>query len=166
MNFHLVVPLLFVFVSTLSDRLNVFPQGPSREITVSSVIFNCSLRNIHHFQLVRAPKRCMSGHLLYVFSLMILNASDCHPNPGPRQPKYPCGICSKACVWSRTIRSVACSSCEKWFHKDCLNMPTVLYEPLELTEVSWYCCGCGLPNFNTSLFEDFELSSTTCSILP
>ena len=42
-------------------------------------------------------------------------------------------------------------------------MPTVLYEPLEQTDISWYCCGCGLPNFNTSLFEDFEASNSTCS---
>ena len=98
-----------------------------------------------------------------MFSLMLLNASDCHPNPGPRTVKYPCGICGKACVWSRTVRSVACSSCENWFHKDCLNMPTVLYEPLEQTDMSWYCCTCVLPNFNTSLFEDIEASETGCS---
>ena len=42
-------------------------------------------------------------------------------------------------------------------------MPTVLYEPLEQTVISWYCCGCGLPNFYTSLFEDFEASNSTCS---
>ena len=113
--------------------------------------------------LYRAPKHCMTGHLLYIFSLLILNASDCHPNPGPRMVKYPCDICEKACVWSRNVRSVACSNCDQWFHKNCLNMPTVLYEPLEQTVISWYCCGCVLPNFYTSLFEDFEASNSTCN---
>ena len=89
-------------------------------------------------------------------------ASDCHLNPGPRRIKYPCGICGKACVWSKTVRSVACSSCENWFHKDCLNMPTA-NEPLEQTEVSWYCCTCGLPNFCTSLYEEMDASHTACS---
>lgn len=42
-------------------------------------------------------------------------------------------------------------------------MPTVLYEPLEQTDISWYSCGLGLPNFNTSLLEDFETSNYTCS---
>jgi hypothetical protein len=35
---------------------------------------------------------------LYIFALVLLNANDCHPNPGPRAPKYPCQICSKACT--------------------------------------------------------------------
>ena len=127
------------------------------------MLFNCSLQATQHHMLCRAPKRCMTGHLLYIFSLLILNASDCQPNPGPRMVTYSCGICEKACVWSRNVRSVACSNCYRWFHKNCLNMPTVLYEPLEQTDISWYCCGCGLPNFNTSLFEDFEASNSTCS---
>ena len=160
---HLLIPLLTVFLSTLTNHLDVLPSNDSQSITISPLLFNYSLQNIHHFQLSKAPKKCMFGHLLYMFSLMLLNASDCHPNPGPWTVKYPCGICGKACVWSRTVRLVACSSCENWFHKDCLNMPTVLYEPLEQTDMSWYCCTCGLPNFNTSLFEDIDASETGCS---
>ena len=32
-------------------------------------------------------------------------------------------------------------------------MPTIIFERLENTGVSWYCCTCGLPNTNTSLFK-------------
>jgi hypothetical protein len=39
-------------------------------------------------------------------------------------------------------------------------MNTQIYEALENTDISWYCCNCGLPNFNTSLFEDFVELST------
>ena len=95
--------------------------------------------------------------LLYVFSLILTVIQTLDQG----NPKYPCGLYGKACVWSRTIRSVACSSCEKWFHKDCLNMPTVFYKPQELTEVSWYSCG--LPNFSINVFEDFEQTSITYS---
>jgi hypothetical protein len=43
-------------------------------------------------------------------------------------------------------------------------MNTQIYEQLENTDISWYCCNCGLPNFNTSFFEDFvELSTPTNS---
>ena len=35
-----------------------------------------------------------------------------------------------------------------------------MYEALEASDVSWYCCNCGIPNFNTSLFEDFLPSSS------
>lgn len=58
---------------------------------------------------------------------------------------------------------MTCSNCNRWFHKHCLNMPTLLYEPLEQTDISWYWYCCGLLNFNTSLFEDFELPSSACS---
>ena len=93
---------------------------------------------------------------LYIFALVLLNVNDCHPNPGPRAPKYPCHICSKACTWSTTVFSVACNNCELWHLKHCLNMNTQTYEALD---ISWYCCNCGLPNFNTCLFENFvELS--------
>jgi hypothetical protein len=42
-------------------------------------------------------------------------------------------------------------------------MKTVIYEPLEQSNASWYCCNCGLPNFNTSLFEDFEIHTYSLS---
>ena len=39
-------------------------------------------------------------------------------------------------------------------------MDTAVYETLEASDVSWYYCICGIPNFNTSLFEVFLLSSS------
>jgi hypothetical protein len=39
-------------------------------------------------------------------------------------------------------------------------MNTQIYEALKNTDISWYCCNCGLPNFNTSLFVDFVELST------
>jgi hypothetical protein len=42
-------------------------------------------------------------------------------------------------------------------------MKTVICEPLEQSDASWYCCNCGLPNFNTSLFEDFEIHTYSLS---
>ena len=137
MHSYQIVLLLLVFFATLNDRLEISQPSSSNNIRISPVLFNCSIQTKHNM-LLRAPKRCLTGHLLYVFSLLILNASDCHPNPGPRTVKYPCGICGNACVWSRNVRSVACSNCDQRFHKNCLNMPTVLYEPLEQTEISWY----------------------------
>ena len=37
-------------------------------------------------------KTCLS----YLCLLLIINSSDCHPNPGPRAPKYPGLKCNKA----------------------------------------------------------------------
>ena len=39
-------------------------------------------------------------------------------------------------------------------------MNTQIYEALENTDISWYCCNCGLPNSNTSLFDYFVELST------
>ena len=71
-------------------------------------------------------------------------------NPGPRTPKYPCGECSKAVRWGK---SIACDTCDRWFHKDCLQMTSTNYECHK--ELSWYCHSCALPN-SSSLFESFK----------
>ena len=123
-------------------------------------LFPCSVSIQITHRLVSCQKKCMTGHLLGVFGLLLLNASDCHPNPGPRQVRFPCEVCSKACRWSKTIRSIVCSGCDKWFHKNCLSRKTAVYNALTNTDIRWYCCNCGLPNFSTSLFEDYEFSST------
>jgi len=101
----------------------------------------------------------MSG--LYLSQVLIHNANDCHPNPDPRSPKFPCQVCSKACTWSKKIRSIACNNCELWFHTDCLKMTSAIYDALNNTDSSWYCCNCGIPNFNSSLFEDFPFQDNS-----
>ena len=41
----------------------------------------CSVSKQITHRLVSFQKKCMTGHLLYVFGLLLLNVSDCHPNP-------------------------------------------------------------------------------------
>ena len=77
-------------------------------------------------------------------------------NPGPRSPKYPCVVCTKAVRWNQ--RAIACDSCDGWYHADCINMCSNVYQALTKPELSWICCQCGLPNFSTSLFESFDIS--------
>jgi hypothetical protein len=114
-------------------------------------------KTLHNY----CPKEGFYITPIIYFCPTYIKSSDCHPNPGPI--KYPCEICGKACKWSRAIRSIACTGCEKWYHKNCLQIKTVIYEPLEQSDASWYCCNCGLPNFNTSLFEDFEIHTYSLS---
>ena len=104
-----------------------------------------------HLIRLHSPKRSRHCHLLYIFQLLILNAADCQLNPGP---KYPCGICGKAVRWSATIRSLACDDCDTWYHIKCMGMCTAVYDPLTQSQNSWHCCNCGIPKFNTSLFQD------------
>ena len=41
-----------------------------------------------------------------------------------------------------------------------MHMNTATYEALEKSDVSWCCFKCGIPTFDTSLFEDFETSDS------
>ena len=92
--------------------------------------------------------------------LLLLLSGDVHSNPGPRPPKYPCGICNKAVKWDHKNPSVCCDSCDTWFHQKCLVMPDAVFEGIK--NVSWECVQCGLPNFSTSLFDStiFDLTNT------
>jgi len=50
--------------------------------------------------------------------LLLLLISGIEPNPGPRCPKYPCGICKKACK----LGTIACDECDQWLHKTCIGV--------------------------------------------
>ena len=39
-------------------------------------------------------------------------------------------------------------------------MPSLVYNALEGSDISWSCCQCGLPNFQSSLFMDYEESAS------
>ena len=54
----------------------------------------------------------------------------------------------------------ACDSCDQWYHQQCLVMHDIIYK--SLTNISWECCNCGLPNFSTCIFNTtiFETSNS------
>ena len=166
MNLHLI---LFIFVSVASlkryDKVqstcHLAPMTKPFQVKVYSGLFPCSQLLYKKHTFLKSHKVSSRGHLLYLFSLVILQSHDCHPNPGPHTPKYPCQVCGKACRWSKTIKSVARSSCELWYHKDCMQMNTAICEALEKTDVSWCCFKCCIPNFDKSLLEDFKATLDT-----
>ena len=90
--------------------------------------------------------------------ILIYLANDVEKNPGPN-PKYPCGICNKAVWWTKP--AIACDMCNSWFHKQCLNMQSVIFTVLANTDTSWTCCNCGIPNFASSLFDTTETNETS-----
>ena len=78
-------------------------------------------------------------------------------------PKFPCKICNYACKWNKTVKEkcLQCDLCNGWYHIDCLEMPSSLYEVHNNNKsLSWSCSeGCGMPQFwrfDSSLF-DFDL---------
>lgn len=104
--------------------------------------------------------------LYYISFLMIMQAGDLHPNPGPHTPKFPCVVCGKAAKWGQ--RCVCCDQCQGWYHTECMEMNTAIYQAIaNSSNVSWICCQCGVPNFASSLFSstDIELSNSYSSLL-
>ena len=95
----------------------------------------------------------------FVILLLLLRSGDVELNPGPRgrRPKFPCALCERACRWGQ--RAIACDTCDGWYHIECLCMGSAVYGYLGLSNVSWTCCQCGMPNFSSSLFD----STTTVS---
>ena len=105
--------------------------------------------------------------LLYLAIVISCQSSDIETNPGPRQPKCPCGDCGKAVTWSRMGKSIACDECSSWFHTDCIGLHTCVFDVLANSHAEWLCSKCGMPNFATSLFDsqsEFHLDSiSNCS---
>ena len=89
----------------------------------------------------------------WIVNLLFL-AGDLELNPGPRDP---CGVCNKQVKW--THKAVACDNCNIWYHKSCMVMNSKIYDAL--SNISWYCCACGLPSFSSSFFENSTSSSSS-----
>ena len=102
--------------------------------------------------------------LLVVLSSILLQACDVERNPGPRQPKYSCGVCSKACSSYKGAKvSVLCESWDTWFHSNFAHISDYVFNTLTRTDLPWECCRCGMANFSTSLFNSTLISESSTS---
>ena len=90
---------------------------------------------------------------------MIATSADIELNPGPRQIKYPCGTCGKAVTWRQEGIRCDNSDCAQWYHIDCQNMRSTIYEHMDASKCSWECLKCAMPNFSYSLFDLHDIST-------
>lgn len=98
------------------------------------------------------------------FRSLLLVLAGVEQNPGPRTPKYPCAICSKACKWGQ--RALACDECDHWYHATCTGIDTLEYADLANTSVSWHCVVCNTCNYSTVLYDLLDSAdSNTYSVL-
>ena len=81
--------------------------------------------------------------------LTLLLLGGIHPNPGPRRPRYPCGVCAYACKTG----AIACNECEQWIHKECVGMSTSLYTRLGDSSDPWYCPSCHNVNASAKTYS-------------
>ena len=83
-----------------------------------------------------------------------MHCGDILRNPGPEW-KYPCGVCQKPV--KNNQKGLQCDSCDLWYHTNCCRVNDIVYNALANSSCSWICCGCGLPNFSSSLFDIFDI---------
>ena len=94
----------------------------------------------------------------WICSLLMLSG-DLETNPGPRPAKFPCGVCSRACRKGQA--AIQCDTCDTWIHKNCVQISDTNFNTL--SNVSWHCLNptCCLPNFSSTLFDDYALEILT-----
>lgn len=84
--------------------------------------------------------------------LILLLISGIEPNPGPRPPRYPCGVC-KLAVRDVGQRALACDECDTWCHKSCLQMNTLDFDNLAESDTPWYCPTCNSLNRSMVVYD-------------
>ncbi len=90
--------------------------------------------------------------------LILILCGDIEVNPGPRAPKYPCGICCKAV--KNSDMAVCCDDCDSWIHNRCSGVSAETYKRLEGNACSWICPKCSLPTFSDSFFFQDDTFTT------
>ena len=104
----------------------------------------------HHQRLIVKPKPP-----LYLALALLVGSWDIELNPGPNVSEsiYPCGTCSEPVTWEQN--AISCDSCDVWFHKECIEMSTTLFNYLSNADVSWICPlqACNQPNYSGILFN-------------
>ena len=93
-----------------------------------------------------------SAHKLY---LLLLGGIE--PNPGPRRPRFPCGICGRACKTG----VIACDDCDKRKHNSCLGMKTAEFSDVGRSDEKWSRPSCSKPNNSSSISYHVPDTNTT-----
>ena len=92
---------------------------------------------------------------LYLALALLAGSWDIELNPGLNASEsiYPCGICSEPVTWEQN--AICCDSCDVWFHKECIEMSTTLFNYISNADISWIypLQAYNQPNYSGVLFN-------------
>ena len=92
-------------------------------------------------------------YLVYLCTLVILNSTDCHPNPGSQANiEYPCFVCGKEVLDDHA--GIQCDDCDCWYHTSCINIGNNTYIILSKSNISCICAKCCSLNTTHSNMND------------
>jgi len=146
-----IVNRYYPFVLNKTDSYHELCYGVNIMLSESCIVQPAQLSiNIHYW--LHRNKHSDTRQVLTTrdkasHHLILLLLAGIEPNPGPRQPRFPCGICNKACK----LGVIACDDCDKWIHKSCLDMTTQEFNDIGYSEESWICPACSKPNNSSSI---------------
>ena len=106
----------------------------SEFMKIAALLYPIILPHPHHcfafYKHTYLPKDVCGFHYSrHDYRSALLVPSGIEPNPGPRKPYFPCGICGTAC-WTD---SLGFGECDQWIHKVCICMSSTELSRLNKT---------------------------------
>ena len=114
--------------------------------------------------------------LLYISLLLLALSLDIESNPGPVQTQvylegnstvFPCGSCEQLFTWS--CKGVECDDCSLWYHADCQNINTSMYDRFGESPCKagvWKCLACDNLNITTNSLRSLDSYETSTPYEP
>ena len=117
----------------------------NRSVPEMSLIKALSI-NLHHKP--KASRANPNKFPQYFMLYLLVLANGIELNPGPRAPKYPCGVC--LVTWKH--KTICCDTCNTWFYTQCESIRDTIYDTMQNSN-TWNYLKCGMPNFSSTLFN-------------
>ena len=95
-------------------------------------------------------KTIMDMVLTYLIHALIVTSNDIEVNPGPNT-LHPdaCTCCRQNVNWESM--ALQCDACDRWVHKECIKMDSIVFNQLEGNTSIWLCNTCGMRNIHSSM---------------
>ena len=133
---------------TAEASWNAYASQPARDTTETI----CNFIIAHY----RKHQQSSTDVLAHLVVLILMH--DTELNPGPTsESRFPCGTCQNSVNWEQ--KGVCCDTCNQWYHADCQNIKSIIYDKMGDSNTSWHCLTCGMPNFSPSVLNSTHTRS-------